>query len=416
VRYATNAEIASELQCLRRLGADNCTAEVITDTVLYELDRTRAGGSTNIAGGIGLGIDVLSTVSPHYGRPGAARVMVLMTDGQANRYPNYPNYHECWQEDLWPNTGDPDIDRAADCVIHYARKARDNGIAICTISLGYSADRELMTAVAQMTGCIHRGADSRERLDRVFDDLYERIFLQLTAQKTPSEETAVHGQAVTYTIAIQSPTGPLTTTVHLTDEVPMGLSYVPGTLTATVGTVTDDAAPTLHWSGVFSPTPAVTVTYGVTVSATAPQVVTNTAVIAATGYQAISRTATVTVVRAPGQPDLSPSYKAVSLQHAGHGERITYTIAIHNATSPLTNTMIRPSPTDCHQLLHFGDFEGGYDRIMSYWHAGEPGAYQRQSRCRYDGAYSMRLHASWRTVNQDVAGPPPTPTTCCICR
>jgi hypothetical protein len=39
VRYDTNAQIASELQCLRRLGADNCTAEVITDTVLDEHRR-----------------------------------------------------------------------------------------------------------------------------------------------------------------------------------------------------------------------------------------------------------------------------------------------------------------------------------------------------------------------------------------
>jgi len=71
VQYSTDAQIASELQCLRRLGADNCTAQVITDTVLYQLDRTRAGGATNIAEGIKSGIDVLSTVSPHYGRPGA---------------------------------------------------------------------------------------------------------------------------------------------------------------------------------------------------------------------------------------------------------------------------------------------------------------------------------------------------------
>jgi uncharacterized repeat protein (TIGR01451 family) len=293
VQYSTDAQIASELQCLRRLGADNCTAQVITDTVLYGLDRTRAGGATNIAEGIKSGIDVLSTVSPHYGRPGAARVMVLMTDGQANRYPNYPDYHECWQEDLWPDVGDWELDRAADCVMYYAQEARDNGIAICTISLGWSADRELMWEVAELTGCTQRGADSREELDHVFDELYERIFLRLAAQKTLSEETAVHGQAITYTIAVRSLTIPLTATVHLTDEVPTGLSYVPGTLTSTVGTVTDGAAPTLHWSGVLSPIPAVTVTYGVTVSATAPQVITNTAVIAARGYQAISRTATL---------------------------------------------------------------------------------------------------------------------------
>jgi hypothetical protein len=53
-----------------------------------------------------------------------------------------------------------------------------------------------------------------------------------------------------------------------------------------------------------------------------------------------------------------------------------------------------PGLVECHQLLQFGDFEGNYDRVFSYWHAGEAGAYQRQSRYRYDGAYSLRLHAS----------------------
>jgi hypothetical protein len=81
--------------------------------------------------------------------------------------------------------------------------------------------------------------------------------------------------------------------IRLTDTVPDGLSYVSGTLTATAGTVTDIAAPTLRWSGVLSPTRDVTVTYAVTVSATAPRVITNTAVITVPGYQAISRTATL---------------------------------------------------------------------------------------------------------------------------
>jgi hypothetical protein len=101
--------------------------------------------------------------------------MVLMTDGQANRYPNY----ECWQEDLWPDTGDSSVDRAADCVMYYARVARDNAIVVYTIGLGESADRELMAKVADLTGGFHRGADNREELDAIFDELYERIFLRL---------------------------------------------------------------------------------------------------------------------------------------------------------------------------------------------------------------------------------------------
>ncbi len=113
------------------------------------------------------------------------------------------------------------------------------------------------------------------------------------SQKTASMGTVVYGQTVTYTIAVRDMGAPLTVTVHLSDVVPSGLAYIPGTLTATAGVFTDTAAPTLRWSGILTPTPAVTVTYAVTVSATDPQLITNAAVIAAPGYQTITRTVTV---------------------------------------------------------------------------------------------------------------------------
>ncbi len=161
-----------------------------------------------------------------------------------------------------------------------------------------------------------------------------------TSQKTASTETAVHGQTITYTVVIQDLAAPLTATIYLSDEVPTGLSYVPGTLTATAGTVTDTYAPSLHWFGALTSTPAVTVTYAVTVSATAPQVITNSAVIAAPGYQTITRTATVTVMLPPNYPDLTPSYKAISSRYASYGERVTYTVGIRNNTGPLHETVL----------------------------------------------------------------------------
>jgi hypothetical protein len=68
---------------------------------------------------------------------------------------------------------------AKDCVMYYAQQARDNAVIIYTIGLGESADRELMMAVAELTGGFYRGADSREELDNIFNELYERIFLRL---------------------------------------------------------------------------------------------------------------------------------------------------------------------------------------------------------------------------------------------
>ncbi len=178
VSYATDVRIDSELQCLKRLGRDYCTPQVITNTVVAKLDSTTAGGGTNIAGGIKQGIEVLSTKSGHYGRPGAAHIMILMTDGRANVVPD----DQCWQDtSLWPDIPGENTNerKAKDCVIYYTRIARNNSIVIYTITLGDSADFELMEAVADMTGGVHRNADRPEKLNQIFDELYERIFLRL---------------------------------------------------------------------------------------------------------------------------------------------------------------------------------------------------------------------------------------------
>jgi len=53
-----------------------------------------------------------------------------------------------------------------------------------------------------------------------------------------------------------------------------------------------------------------------------------------------------------------------------------------------------PGLRECQQLLLVGGFEGNPDRVYSYWHAGEPLAFQQQSRYFSEGSMSMRLHAS----------------------
>jgi len=114
-----------------------------------------------------------------------------------------------------------------------------------------------------------------------------------TSRKTASVIAPEYGQTVIYTVVVQDLAAPLTATVYLTDVLPSGLSYLPGTLTATAGIVTDTTAPTLTWSGVLTPTPVVTVTYAVTVNVTETRAISNTAVMAAPGYQSITGTATI---------------------------------------------------------------------------------------------------------------------------
>ncbi len=118
--------------------------------------------------------------------------------------------------------------------------------------------------------------------------------------KTASAYFAKHGDQITYTVSIRNSSGPLTHTVFLTDTLPTGLIYVPGTLTATSGAVDEANAPTLRWSGVLTPSPVITITYAAVVTYTAfgstallPADISNMATIVTPGYPAITRTATV---------------------------------------------------------------------------------------------------------------------------
>ena len=189
VPYSDQAEIRNQLECVRHRGSPNldspscnpsacspgaeppcdedcgCFAGVFTNTVLYELDRTRTGNYTNIAHGMKQGIQTLGVEDdspPPYGRPGSAHVMVLLTDGVANRTP----------------PGDS-CGGAEECVRYYAGVARNENIVIYTISLGRSSDRALMTEVANLTQGRSYYAPTTDRLNEIFDELYERIFLRL---------------------------------------------------------------------------------------------------------------------------------------------------------------------------------------------------------------------------------------------
>jgi len=105
---------------------------------------------TNIGDGIKSGRNDLV----NNGRAGAFKLMVLMTDGLANR----------------PTGVDP-VDYAAD----QAQLCADAGIPVVTISLGSGADTDLMQDIADTTGGVHfnipggqTGAEYQEELEEVF--------------------------------------------------------------------------------------------------------------------------------------------------------------------------------------------------------------------------------------------------------
>lgn len=111
-------------------------------------------------------------------------------------------------------------------------------------------------------------------------------------QATPLAPAA--GQTVTYTIVLQNTGAALTESLSLTDTVPAGLAYLPGSLSATAGATDDSAAPTLLWSGTLTGT-AVTITYAATVTETQPRVITNTVTVDAGSAGTLTRSAVIVV-------------------------------------------------------------------------------------------------------------------------
>jgi len=114
-----------------------------------------------------------------------------------------------------------------------------------------------------------------------------------TPQKYPSSPAANQGEVITYTIEVRDLEAPPEETIYLTDVVPTGLEYVPGSLAASVGVTSDVSAPSLYWSGELDPAPVVTVTYAVTVTASGPGAAINTATMVASGYDPVEHSSTL---------------------------------------------------------------------------------------------------------------------------
>jgi hypothetical protein len=87
----------------------------------------------------------------------------------------------------------------------------------------------------------------------------------------------------------------ITNTVRVTDVIPIGLSYLADSFTATSGNVEESAGPLLSWTGEMSNTPVLTLTYAITVSTTNTQVVTNEAIIDPGFTAPFTRTAAIIV-------------------------------------------------------------------------------------------------------------------------
>ncbi|NLX14004.1 MAG: VWA domain-containing protein [Phycisphaerales bacterium] len=128
-----------------------------------KIHRLQAGmwtRSTNIAQGVDKGVRVL--YDSEKARAGAAKIMILLTDGNANQTRSNPTY---WDEP-----------QARMDTLAAAREARGQGIRIYTVSVGVDSDTALMSEVAAIgdgesfhaEGSI---SDYSEQLTTIFRDL-----------------------------------------------------------------------------------------------------------------------------------------------------------------------------------------------------------------------------------------------------
>jgi uncharacterized repeat protein (TIGR01451 family) len=82
-----------------------------------------------------------------------------------------------------------------------------------------------------------------------------------TSAKSASTISADPGETITYTIQLTNTGGASGATIFLTDTLPKGLNYIPGTLQATDGKVDDSDNPRMYWQGGVSPSRSVQITY-----------------------------------------------------------------------------------------------------------------------------------------------------------
>lgn len=99
------------------------------------------------------------------------------------------------------------------------------------------------------------------------------------SSKRTSISNAMFGETVTYTIQLIRTGATLDNPITLTDRVPTGLVYVPGSLSSTAGEVDASGVPTLQWRGAGSlfDHSQVTVTYQTVVATLSPTGIKNEA-------------------------------------------------------------------------------------------------------------------------------------------
>ena len=205
VTYATTS--------LRQTGLWDDGADVTVDLngdhltddydAIDTIQRHKQPGHYNRKTGIGYGLEDAIELIEEQGRYGAQKSILLMTDGKPNQYPSGYGMGSLPAGWDWDELTDFDGDGVADFEIDNsysnseskwlgalhafvtAKEAMDADIVVHTISVGSSADTELMGAIAAMTGGIHLHVPGGSTIAEMEDDL-QAVFVLLAGQVPPA--------------------------------------------------------------------------------------------------------------------------------------------------------------------------------------------------------------------------------------
>jgi hypothetical protein len=133
------------------------------------------GGSTNIAHGIAVGRQVLDGPGK---RANAVRVLVVLTDGVANRYCGSTSYNS----GSYNSTSCSDSSSTTYGVSHAlaeAQRAADGDIIIFTIGLGYDLDQAFLEEIADIGGGSFYLSPTPAELDDAFQAIAEQTHIAL---------------------------------------------------------------------------------------------------------------------------------------------------------------------------------------------------------------------------------------------
>ncbi len=159
---------------------------------LDTIQRHKQAGHYGSYTAIGFGVEEANELLIDHARHGARPTIVLMTDGNANRYKSGWSLPRDWD---WDDYTDYDGDGRADYstndrskqyAIWEAVEAHKRGVTIHTMSVGANADRSVMTAIANACGGIHISVPGGSTIAELESQMLS-AFQQIAAKVPPPQ-------------------------------------------------------------------------------------------------------------------------------------------------------------------------------------------------------------------------------------